>query len=268
MTKDRTFQQVGSTLSFPGKHVVGVLDSLQEAEQAVQALVDAGYHVEDMALIPSQDFPSALQEHLRKEGRFWQMMHQLQVTTDEGSLGELLEAWTRQGSAIISLYVSQREHIDEVSALLFNHGARLIKYVGNWWVEDLFPPIKEENVSAEATTGWGYEPESDDQQPGQALQPSASTRSQDWGREQAGQVPGQQSWPTTSKDFDHASGVTGYDGGTIQEEQEKQNEQEIQKMNIEHSHQTNTAQYTGKPGVEAPTIGLDSGSAWSPNMDL
>jgi hypothetical protein len=97
---------------------------------------------------------------------------------------------------------------------------------------------------------------------------SISTRSQDWGREQAGQVPGQQSWPTTSKDFDHASGVTGYDGGTIQEEQEKQNEQEIQKMNIEQSHQTNTAQYTGKPGVEAPTIGLDSGSAWSPNMDL
>src|SRR6266849_9378264 len=70
MTKDMTFQHVSWTLSFPGKHVVGVFGSLQEAEQAVQALVDAGYHVEDMALIPSQDFPSAFQEHLRKEGRF------------------------------------------------------------------------------------------------------------------------------------------------------------------------------------------------------
>ena len=262
MTKDRTFQQVGSTLSFPGKHVVGVLDSLQEAEQAVQALVDAGYHVEDMALIPSQDFPSALQEHVRKEGRFWQMMHQLQVTTDEGSLGELLEASARPGSAIISLYVPQHEHIDEVSALLFNQGARLVKYVGNWSVEDLFPPSKEENVSAEATTGLGYEPESDDQQPGEALQQSDSTRSQDWGREQAGQVPGQQSGPTTSKDFDHASGVTDYDGDITQEEQEGQ------KMNIEQSHQTNTDQYTGKPGVKAPSFGLDQGSAWSYNMDL
>ena len=145
MTKDRTFQQVGSTLSFPGKHVVGVLDCLQEAEQAVQALVDAGYHVEDMALIPSQDYPSALQEHVRKEGRFWHIMHQLQVTTDEGSLGELLEASARPGSAFISLYVPQGEHLDEVSALLFNHGARLVKYVGDWSIEDLFPPIKEEN---------------------------------------------------------------------------------------------------------------------------
>src|ERR1700694_3983813 len=157
MTQDMTFQQVGSTLPFPGKHLVGVFGSLQEAEQAVQALVDAGYHAEDMALIKSQDFPSALQEHRRKEGRFWQMMHQLQVTTDEGSLGELLEASARQGSAIISLYVPRREHLDEVSALLFNHGARLVKYVGTWSVVDLFPPLKEENVSAGASTELGDE---------------------------------------------------------------------------------------------------------------
>jgi hypothetical protein len=255
MTKDRTFQHVGSTLSYPGKHVIGVFGSLQEAEQAVQALVDAGYHVEDMALIPGQDFPSAFQEHLRKEGRFLQMMHHLQVTTDEGSLRELLEASSRQGSAIISLYMPQREHIDEVSALLFNHGARLVKYVGNWSVEDLFPSIKEENVSAEATTGLSYEPESDDQQPQEAPQQSTSTRSQNWGREQADQVPGQQSGPTTGKDFEHASGVTDDDGGMAQEEQKGQ------EMNIEQSHQANTDQYIGTPGVEAPSIGLDPGSA-------
>ena len=210
MTKDMTFQQVGSTLSFPGKHVVGVLGSLQEAEQAVQALVDAGYHAEDIALIKSQDFPSALQEHRRKEGRFRQMMHQLQVTTDEGSLGELLEALARVGSAIIFLYVPQREHLDEVSALLFNHGARLVKYVGTWSVEDLFPPLKEENVSAGVSTGLGDE------------------------------------------------------RGTMQQ---KQDGQEIQQMNGEPSQQTTTAQSTGKPDVEFPTIGLDSGSAWGPVMD-
>src|SRR5258706_3751298 len=218
MTKDMTFQHVGSTLTFPGKHVIGVFSALQEAEQAVQALVDAGYHVEDMALIPGQDVHSAFQEHLRKEGRFLRIMHHLQVTTDEGSLRELLEASAREGSAIISLYVPQREHIDEVSALMFNRGARLVKYVGNWSVEDLFPPIKEENVPAEATTGLGYEPGSDDQQPREALQQSDSTRSQDWGCEQACQVPGQQSGPTTGKDFDHASGGTDDDGGMAQEE--------------------------------------------------
>jgi hypothetical protein len=143
MTKDTTFQHVGSTLSIPRKHVLGVFDSLQEGEQAVQALVDAGYHAEDIAFIPSQDFPSAFQERLRKDERFWRIIHGLQVTTDEGSVGELLLAAARQGSHIIAIYVPQREHIDEVSAILFNHGARLVKYVSNWSIEDLFPPIKD-----------------------------------------------------------------------------------------------------------------------------
>jgi len=122
--------------------VVGLFDSLQEGEQAVQALVNAGYHAEDIAFIPSQAFLSAFQERLRKDGLFWRIIHQLQVTSDEGSVGELLEASARQGSHIITIYVPQHEHIDDVSAILFNHGARLVKYVGNWSIEDLLPPIK------------------------------------------------------------------------------------------------------------------------------
>src|SRR5437879_9109645 len=105
MTEDTTFQHVSSTLSFPRKHVVGMFDSLQEGEQAVQALVDAGYHAEDIVFIPSQDVPSAFQERLRKDGLFWRIIHQLQVTSDEGSLGEQLLAAAREGSHIISIYV-------------------------------------------------------------------------------------------------------------------------------------------------------------------
>jgi hypothetical protein len=262
MTKDTTVEHVGSTLSFPSRHVMGVLGSLQQGEQAVQALLDAGYHAQDIALIPSQDFPSALQEHVRKDGRFWHMMHQLQVTTDEESLGELLLSAARQGSAIIAISVPQREHIDEVSALLFNHDARLVKYIGHWSIEDLFPPSKEETVDAEATRRLSDEPEADDQQPGQAVQQSESTRSGAWGGEQAGQVSGQRSGPTTGKDVDLAADMTDSSGGMMQDEQEGQ------RMNIEQAHQTTTAQYTGKPGVKAPSFGQDSGSAYGYNMDL
>ena len=250
MTKDMTAQHVGSTLPFPGRHLMGVFDSWQEAEQAVRVLLDAGYQAEDIALIASQDFPSAFQEHVRKEGRFRHMMHQLQVTTDEESLGELFLAAARGGAHIISISVPQSEHIDEVSAILFNHGARLVKYVGHWSIEDLFPPGKEE------TRGLGYEPESDGQQPDQTLQQSDSTRSQDWGREQASQISGQLSGPITGKDFDQAADITDYSGDTMQEEQDGQ------EMNVEQARQTNTAQYTGIPGVKTPSIGQDPGSAY------
>jgi hypothetical protein len=127
MAKDTTVQHVGSKLWVPRKHVVGVFDSWQQGEQAIQALVDAGHHTEDIVFIPGQDFPSALQERLRKEGLFWRMIHQSQVRTDGGSLADLLEAEARQGSAIMTIYVPHREHIDEVSVLLFNHSARLAK---------------------------------------------------------------------------------------------------------------------------------------------
>ncbi len=139
MTKDTTFQHLDST---PRNHVVGVFDSLQEGEQAVQALVDAGYHREDIAFIPSQDLPSAFRERIRKDGVFWRIIHDLEVTTDEGSLSELLLAAARQGSHIISIKVLQREHVDDVSAIWFNHGALWVKYLGNWSIEDLFPPVK------------------------------------------------------------------------------------------------------------------------------
>src|SRR5260370_8214155 len=128
MTKDTTFQHVSSTHPSPRKHVVGVFDSLQEDEQAVQALVDAGYHAEDIAFIPSQDVPSAFQEHLRKEGLFWRIIHRLQVTTDEGSLGELNLAAASQGSHFISINVPQRDHIDDFIPTLFNHVPPLLKY--------------------------------------------------------------------------------------------------------------------------------------------
>src|SRR5260370_36507307 len=117
MTKDTTFQHVGSTLSFPRKHVMGVFDSLQEGEQAVQALVDAGYPAGDIAFIPSQNFPSAFHEHLQKEGLFWRIIHYLQVTSDEGALGEQYLAAARQGPHIISIYVHQSEHIIDVRAI-------------------------------------------------------------------------------------------------------------------------------------------------------
>src|SRR5258708_8052152 len=145
MTKDTTFQHIGSTHPSPRKHVVGVFDSLQEGEQAVQALVDAGYHAEDIAFIPSQDVPLVFQEHLRKEGLFWRIIHRLQVTTDEGSLGELDLAAAGQGAPIIFINLPKPEHIDYVSAILFKHGARLVHYVGKRPVTHTQPPTANEH---------------------------------------------------------------------------------------------------------------------------
>jgi hypothetical protein len=268
MVKDMTLQHIGSTLSFPGKHVVAVFGSLQETEQAVQALMDAGYHGEDMALIPGQDFPSVLHEHQRKEGRFREILHHLQMTTDEGFFGELLEASAHQGSAFLFLYVPHRERLDEVRALLFNHAALLVKYIGTWSVEDLFPPRKEESVSAEAPTDVDAWPESDNQQPAQTRQPSVSTQAQDWESEQA-----LSSTAAEVADLFAMAARSAHGDGEKQGqlsvflERSRTELSEFIFGSSQHPQQTSTAQDRGQQGVEAPLIGHDSGGAWAPLID-
>ena len=77
---------------------------------------------------------------MQKDGLFWRIIHDLQVTSDEGPLGELYVTAARQGSPLIAIYVPHREHLDAVSMILFHHGARLVKYIGTWWVEDISSP--------------------------------------------------------------------------------------------------------------------------------
>jgi hypothetical protein len=247
---------------------VAVFGSLQEAEQSVQALMDAGYHVEDMELISGQDFPSVLHKHQRKEGRLRQIMHHLEMTTDEGFFGELLEASAHQGSALLFLYVPHRKRLDEVSALVFSRAALLVKYIGTWSVEDLFPPRKAENISAEVPTGVGEEPASDTQQPGQTLQSSVSTQARDWGSEQALRI--------TAAEVAQLFAIAAR---SVHGDAEKQDQlrvflersrtelSEFIHISSQYPQQVSTAQDQGQLGVEAPPVGHESGSAWAPIID-
>lgn len=156
------------------------------------------------------------------------------------------------------------------------------------------PLPEQQNAYAEASNGLGYE---QDQQSGanQTREPAAgmygqapgqtgytqnpmqgmrvkepaqeeqadSAQAQQWVREQqAGEVPGEQAGPVTGKNVAQAAGMEGYYGGTTQQEQEGQ------KVNVEQSHQTNTAQYKGKPGTKAPSPGQEQGTSWSQDMEL
>ncbi len=47
--------------------VVSVIDTLQEAEQAVHALQDAGYHAQDIHLISSQELIAGIREWKQRE---------------------------------------------------------------------------------------------------------------------------------------------------------------------------------------------------------
>lgn len=120
------------------------------------------------------------------------------------------------------------------------------------------PLPEQENTYAQSSTGLGY---NQDQGNVTSWVPGrGEVSSQVPGQEHpAGQVPGQTASQAQGEEhFDQVSGAEGYD----------EEEQEGQKVNVEQSHQTNTAQYKGKPGVKAPTPGQEQGTAWSQDMEM
>lgn len=120
-------------------------------------------------------------------------------------------------------------------------------------------PLPEQtNTYAESYDGLGYD---EDQVPDQQAN---SDQAQAQGlNHPAGQVPGQTASQGQGQEkFAQASGMEGYFGGNSEEEQEGQ------KVNVEQAHESNTAQYKGKPGVKAPSPGQEQGTAWSQDMEL
>lgn len=132
------------------------------------------------------------------------------------------------------------------------------------------PLPEQENTYAQSSNGLGYEQEqvqNQEQEQGNVtswVQGRGNISSQMPGQEHpAGQVPGQSASQAQGEEqFTQVSGIEGYYGGTTQQEQEGQ------KVNVEQSHRSNTAQYKGKPGAKAPTPGQEQGTAWSQDMEM
>jgi hypothetical protein len=61
------------TVMIASLHLVGVIDTLQEAKQAVRALQDAGYHAQDIHLISSQEFIAGVQKWKQRKSPLAQM---------------------------------------------------------------------------------------------------------------------------------------------------------------------------------------------------
>src|SRR5947199_6861367 len=84
MPSDAGFQHVDSVTAYPLHRVVGVINSLQEAKQAVRALQDAGYRAQDIHLIPSQDFIAGVREWEQQKSPLAQTVEIFLASYDEG----------------------------------------------------------------------------------------------------------------------------------------------------------------------------------------
>jgi hypothetical protein len=92
MTQGADFQHADPITAYPIHRVVSVIDSLQEAKQAVHALREAGFSAQDIHLIQSQDFLAGVQEWKQRKNPLSQVVEIFLASYDEGFPGELMRS--------------------------------------------------------------------------------------------------------------------------------------------------------------------------------
>ena len=137
MTSPANQDPVGPpTPTFPTHHVVGVVKDLQDGEQALQVLRDAGYAEDQLHLIPSQEVVEGIQGRMQDPNPVRKWLHQLGTTSDQGYAGQTYLTQARQGWQLLAVYAASAEQADQIAHLLSNYHVSHIKYFGGWSITD------------------------------------------------------------------------------------------------------------------------------------
>ena len=130
-------QQTFPPIPFPRKYVYSVIDDLHQAEQAVQALQNAGYYAQDIHLFASRQFVAAVEQISQQHSRLAEALLRFFISTDDGFFGDVYLDEARRGHHILVVHLPRTERMEQMRELLVLYHSHYIKYVGTWTVIDL-----------------------------------------------------------------------------------------------------------------------------------
>ncbi|HEU5368923.1 MAG TPA: hypothetical protein VFU69_10680 [Ktedonobacterales bacterium] len=125
------------------QYIVAVIDDLYQAEQARQALEQAGWRPEDVRLIrgkPAVEKIETIEEQRSLPERVAAAVRG--TTSNEGPISEAYEDEAEQGHQILAAYAADPEQVEQARQILAAHQAHEIEYFGSWVITDL--PAQEE----------------------------------------------------------------------------------------------------------------------------
>ena len=132
MTQDTGQEPTRSTRPLPTNYVIGAIDQLQEAEQAVQALQGAGYAASDILLIPSQDFIEAMQQRKQQSSSFEKAAHKFFISSDEGFPADVYLQQVQRGAQILAVYTTTADQAQQIAQVLSKYHAHQLNYFSRW----------------------------------------------------------------------------------------------------------------------------------------
>ena len=135
---DPKFPQSASGALYPKNYVVGIIDDLQEARQAVQAFKQAGYDADEIRLMESGEVVERAQKTEEQKNPLQRVLSSFQDTTDETG-AHIYQAAARQGKHVLHVRADSQEEVDKISALMQQYHAHAVKFFGPWSVADVPP---------------------------------------------------------------------------------------------------------------------------------
>ena len=124
------------TDTFPNKYVHCVFENRQDAEQAVQALLTAGFTADDINFMESQHFiEAAVQGENENKSLAKTLSHA--VSSMDHNVTDAYLAEARRGYDILSVRISRTDQMTLIRDILAQHNAKHIQYLDTWTRADL-----------------------------------------------------------------------------------------------------------------------------------
>ena len=136
MPTTRRDEQLHDLVHYPVDHLVAILRDGQEAEQAAQALRDAGF--DDVEVMAGPQAVAAIAASERKANplaRVWEWLS-IQGSDEADARQAAIEA-LREGHALVIVSSTAGVRMDQAEGILKAHQARALQFFGRWTITDL-----------------------------------------------------------------------------------------------------------------------------------
>ncbi len=142
----------GGLLEYPANHVVGVIDTVQQASALVPDLRSNGFLDSEIQVHCGASYAEELEASTGRAGLAGvaiRIAELLGIENVEMEVKSRYEAALRDGHSVILVAAPTEERKARASALLERHGAHTVTFLGRFTIEKLVPPDDVESVPAE-----------------------------------------------------------------------------------------------------------------------
>jgi hypothetical protein len=123
------------SLHYPLGHLVGILPTADEAEQAAENLYDAGFT--DIEILEGPGAIESTEHAASPLARAWKRLSV--YLSDEADAMRAAADALRHGHAIVMVYASGKAEQGQAESILRSHGAHGLTYFGRWTITDVNP---------------------------------------------------------------------------------------------------------------------------------